>query len=107
MKQVRQVRSYTAEFKSEAIQLAISSGNVAHTAKELGIPSPTLHNWVANVAGNEHNTPLLDKNKPAGPKVKVSDLMSEIKTLKKQLARSEQEKAILKKATAYFAQEQL
>ncbi len=103
---MKKVRSYTSEFKAEATQLAIASGNVDHTAKELGIPAPTLHNWVAKSANNE-NPASIEREKNSTPKAKVADLMAEIKSLKKKLSRVEQEKAILKKAAAYFAQEQL
>lgn len=45
----RKVRSYTKEFKQEAIKLALQSPSVDNTAKELGIPGATLHVWVSKV----------------------------------------------------------
>lgn len=98
---MRSTRTYTEEFRSEAIQLAIQSGNISNTAKQLVIPQGTLHTWVKN-ASKDNITLVTTPSK----KVSVGDLMDEIKQLKKALSRAEQEKAILKKATAYFAREQ-
>jgi transposase-like protein len=36
-------RSYTAEFKNSAVELALRSSNIETVAKELGIPKPTLY----------------------------------------------------------------
>ena len=100
------LRAYTREFKEEAIKLAISSGNVSHTAQEIGVPGPTLHSWVKKEAlSTELPSESFSKNPSHKPSVK--QLISENQSLRKQLARAEQEKAILKKATAYFAQDQL
>lgn len=42
----RKLNKYTAEYKSEAIQLALKSPCITTTAKELGIPAATLHTWI-------------------------------------------------------------
>mgnify|MGYP005998074887 CR=1 FL=1 len=39
-------RKYTAEFKREAVQLALNSPSVVSAAKDLGMPEVTLHTWV-------------------------------------------------------------
>jgi transposase-like protein len=39
-------KSYTTEFKQEAVQLALNSPNVAEVARSLGIPEGTLHTWL-------------------------------------------------------------
>ena len=43
---VRTVRQYSKEFKEESVRLSLSYANVNQAAKELGIPGPTLHEWV-------------------------------------------------------------
>lgn len=43
---VRQLRKYSKEFKEESVKLAISYSNINKAADELGIPRPTLHEWV-------------------------------------------------------------
>ena len=98
-------RNYTPEFREEAIQLALSSGNVNHTAIQLGVPGPTLHSWIKKETEHTQHSLQASSKKPS--KVNVQELISEVRSLKKQLARAEQEKAILKKAAAYFAKEHL
>lgn len=97
------MRSYTEEFKEEAVKLALSSPSVCQAAKDLGIPEPTLHTWVhkAKSSGQQAvTTPEEIVNH-----VNVGEVLEENKQLKKRLARLEQEKAILKKAATYFAKE--
>lgn len=96
----RKTRNYTSEFRQGAIELALNSNSVTDAAKSLGIPEATLHTWV-NKAKQQgaYVTPA------TGELVDVGKLMEENQALKKQLARVEQEKAILKKAATYFAKE--
>lgn len=95
-----QNRNYTQEFKKEAIKLALNSPSVTSAANALGIPEATLHSWVqkARRSGEEADP-------QSGKMVNVAELLSEVQQLKKQLARSELEKEILKKAATYFAKE--
>lgn len=94
----KRVRRYTLEFKQEAVRLALNSVSICAAAKDLGIPEPTLHTWVA-------------KLKHAVPKTKdqssqnIEQLLEENRRLNKENARLKQEKEILKKAAAYFARE--
>jgi transposase len=98
-----QNRSYTPEFKREAVQLALDSSSVSSAAQDLGIPEATLHVWVqkAKKSGNY----LITSSEGVANSINVKDLIEENKQLKKRLARLEQEKAILKKAATYFAKE--
>jgi len=100
----RRTRSYGSEFKQEAVKLALSSSSpVSITANELGIPSATLHSWIysAKLRGDCAVTDA----EGVRNKVNTAELLAENKSLRKRLARLEQEKAILKKAAAYFAKE--
>ena len=45
----RQVRKYTQKFKLEEVNLALKFPCISETAKELGIPSATLHTWINNL----------------------------------------------------------
>jgi len=93
-------RSYTTEFKREAVQLALNSESVVSAARDLGIPEPTLHAWIQKAKRTgDYSDPNTQKS------VNVGELIEEIQSLKKQLLRAEQEKAILKKAATYFAKE--
>ncbi len=93
----KKIRNYSTEFKAEAVKkIADNNGNISATAKQLGIAMQTLSNW--------HNK--ANQGKIAGTAQYDPDLMSaleEVKRLKRQLKIAEEEREILKKATAYFA----
>jgi transposase len=90
----RNRRTYSAEFKRQAVALATSAGaSVTGTARSLGVPQKTLDGWVHGarvVAG-------------AGEEDDAATLRLRVRELERQLARAELEKEILKKATAFFA----
>ena len=88
--------AYTLEFKLEAVRLVQGGQAKAVTAKILGVPVPTLGNWVR----------LATQGKLAGAGAKpVSAEQMELARLRAELARVKMERDILKKATAYFAKE--
>ena len=93
----KKIRTYSAEFKAEAVKkIAGNNGNISATAKQLGIAMQTLSNW--------HNK--ANQGKLIGTEQYDPDLVTahrEIKQLKRQLKVAEEEREILKKATAYFA----
>ena len=96
----KKIRTYSAAFKAEAVKkIADNNGNVSATAKQLGIAMQTLSNW-QNIA---------DKGKLIGTKEYDPELMAileENKRLKRDLKVAQEERDILKKATAYFANEE-
>ncbi len=48
-------KTYTAEFKREAVRLAQSSGKpITHIARELGISDTSIHQWRKELA--EHSS---------------------------------------------------
>ncbi len=100
---VKTVRKYTEEFKNEAIQFALKSENVNQAAISLGIPIGTLYAWVEKAKASGVQV-IADANGVVNH-VNVKSLIDENRELKKRLSRLEEEKAILKKAAAYFAQE--
>lgn len=97
----RKVTRYTVEYKQEAVNLALKSPNIEATAKELGIPSSTLRVWI-NAIKNKVSSANLSKD---GAK-DMATLIEENSRLHKELAIAKEEKEILKKAAAYFAQHQ-
>ena len=99
---VRNVRQYSKEYKEEAVNLALNYGNVNQAAKELGVPGPTLHEWVNKAKFSGKGVIERDSLMKA---TDVGKLLEENKELKKRLLRLEQEKEILKKAATYFARE--
>ncbi len=97
-------KSYTDEFKQEAINLALSSPSVTAVAKSLGIPEGTLHTWVnrAKLVANASGKTNITSGKS---KIELNKVLNENKELRKKVARLEKEKEILKKAATYFAKE--
>jgi transposase len=92
-------RRYTEEFIQEAIALALKSPTIQQTALSLGIPPGTLHTWMKRF--NKLPIKPLSENQPD-----IATLMEENRRLQKELAVIKEEKEILKKAAAYFAQHQ-
>ena len=93
----KKIRTYSTEFKAEAVKkIADNNGNVSATAKQLGIAMQTLSNWQ-----NKANQGKLLATEQYDPELMAA--IQEIKQLKRQLKMAEEEREILKKATAYFA----
>ena len=87
-------RQHTDQFKAEAVALAETVG-VAAAARDLGMQESQLYTWRR-------------KQKDAlTVSQKERDQSSEIARLKKLLARKDEELAIVKKAAAYFARDEL
>lgn len=93
-------RKYTEEFIKDAVNLALKSHSLAATARELGIPVGTLNNWIMKL---KQSSP--SKSKPESTQ-DIATLIEENRRLHKELAVAREEKEILKKAAAYFAQHQ-
>jgi len=97
----KSVRKYTKEFKEEAVKLALKSPSVSATAKELGIPMPTLHTWMEKLKASPTKS---SEAKTVNPEMVA--VLEENRRLHKALLVAQEEKEILKKAAAYFAQHQ-
>lgn len=91
-------KTYTREFKEEAVRLVQSSGkSIAQVARELGISDTSIYQWRKELAehGNEafpgkgHQTALEEENR----------------RLKRELERVQQERDILKKVVGIFSRE--
>jgi transposase len=97
-------KRYTASFKDECCKLVMEQGyEVSKAAKQLGIAEQTLRYWLVKrgwegpkAVGLEH----LESDDPAF-------LKSRIRDLEQRLQRTEMEREILKKATAWFASQSL
>ena len=92
-----QHRPYTRQFKEQAVKLVVDGQEPSRTARELGMPHSTLMIWLKKAGWR--------KPEPQGAIISEDPavLRAQIKELQRQLKRSEMEKDILKKATAYFA----
>ena len=93
----KKLRTYSNEFKAEAVKkITDNNGNISATAKQLGIAMQTLSNW-----NNKANQGKLVGTEQYDPQLIA--VLEENKRLKRQLKVAEEEREILKKATAYFA----
>lgn len=93
----RSRKSYSEEFKRDAVRLVINEGYSFKSACEaVGVCEASLRAWHARLA---------PPPEPCGDDATVEELRDEVARLRKQLKRAELEREILKKATAYFARE--
>ena len=94
----QQKRRYTPEFKVEAVRMVLDQGHsVVEVAKRLGIPSTCLYEWKQKYETKG------DQAFPGEGAAKSEDM--EVRELRRELERVRQERDILKKALAYFANE--
>ncbi len=90
-------RSYSEDFKQDAVRLIVEEGYSFKAASQaVGVCGATLRSWHAKLA---------PKAKPCGDDATIAGLQAEVKQLRKTLKRTEMEREILKKATAYFVKE--
>ncbi len=89
-------KKYSREFKLEAVKQVVEQGrSVASVAEGLGVHPSLLQRW---------KTQLEKEGAFAFPgKGKPSETDEEIRRLRRELAIARQEREILKKAAAYFA----
>jgi transposase len=95
-------RTFTDEFKREAVSLLAGSGRpLTQVATELGIQPSMLRAW------RGHGTPTAGlvsfPARPAGGILVPSAEQAEIRRLQKELDRAQMERDILKKAIAIFS----
>ncbi len=96
-KKRRPRRSFTAEFKAEAVRLVETTGRtVAHVARDLGVQATSLRIWVEQAR--------VDAGK-GSPGALTTDEKLELAALRKENRVLKEEREILKKAAAFFAKE--
>ena len=90
-------RTFSEEFKRDAVNLIVKEGYSFRAAAEaVNVNENSLRNWHRKYA---------PEPEPCGPEATEEELRAELKRLRKKLKRAELEREILKKATAYFAKE--
>jgi transposase len=90
----RKIRSYTVEFKKEAVALVTEQGySVPKAAASLGITDKLIYNWKAKFEAEQTKSGL-----NADEKAELLKLRKEVKELR-------MEKEILKKASALLLKE--
>ena len=93
----RKKRRFNAEFKTEAVKLALESDKTAaEIARDLGVSGKSLREWVRQYE--------VDHGKgPAG--ALTTEERDELRKLRRENRELRMEREILKKATAFFAKE--
>jgi transposase len=95
---VKSRRTYTRDFKEEAVRLAEGSERTAaEIARELGIHPNLIYRWRKELSHDG------DEAFPGHGKLKPSD--EEVIRLRRDVERLRQERDILKKALVFFAEE--
>jgi transposase len=95
MENKKKRRSFSSEFRSEAIRLASESGkSVAQIARDIGVHQSSLHLWVRQAK--------IDRGEgPAG--APTTEELEELRHLRKEVRELRMERDFLKKTAAYFA----
>ena len=92
-------KSYSGEFKLEAVRLIIEKGySIAEASRNLGVEYSVLRRWKQELTGDPANA------FPGKGRLKAPD--EELRRLQRELDRVKEERDILKKALAYFAEDQ-
>jgi len=95
----KQRKSYSREFKKEAVALITEKGySMAEASRNLGIDYSILRRWKNQLADDPKNA------FPGKGQLKTAD--QELRELQRKLERVTEERDILKKALAYFAEDQ-
>lgn len=88
----KQIRTYTEEFKQQALAMVISLGSVPMAAQKLGIPEVTLYAWRHKAAD------LAQTNAPNGQR----DFLEEIRKLRAENKHLQHANEVLKQAAVFF-----
>ena len=87
-------KQYTREFKAEAVKLVTEQGDsVAVAARNLGVSANSLRNWKQKFETVNEDESMTEEEQ------------MELAQLRKEVRRLRMERDILKKATAFFANE--
>ncbi len=89
-------RKYSDELRERAVRLYFESGRpVAHVANDLGIGKEALRQWVRRAEADQG----------LRPEQLTTSEREELRRLRRENRRLEQEREILKKAASFFARE--
>ncbi len=92
-------KTYSREFKKESVALITEKGySIAEASRNLGVEYSILRRWKMQLSDDSQNA------FPGKGRLKPAD--QELRNLRKELERVTEERDILKKALAYFAEDQ-
>jgi transposase len=86
-------RPYPEEFRREAVRLVEELGrSIPEAAADLGVSTESIRNWVKQAKADRGER----------PEQLTSDERAELRQLRRRVRELEQEREILKRATAFF-----
>jgi transposase len=91
-------RTYTKEFKQQAVELAASLGNVSEAGRQLGILSANIQAWKIKMKA---------PSKGESKVIISADESEELNRLRRETAEQKKVIHILKAAAAFFSQDHL
>lgn len=92
----RKRRNFTPEYKAEVVELVRTGGKTAgEVSRELDLTETAVRDWVKKAEAAE----------TAASADKIEDVHAELRAARKRIKELEMERAILKKAAAFFAKE--
>ena len=92
----RKRRIYTPQQRADAVELVRKVGNLSQVARDLDLTTSALRHWVERAE-------IEKQRRPDGPL--TSDERAELRRLQREVAVLRQERDFLKKAAAFFAQD--
>lgn len=95
-------RSYTKEFKRQAVELAESLGSSSKAADQLGIPKQSLFTWQSKLIKSSTKSGT-DANGVSND----SAVHDELRRLRREVSELRQVNLLLKSAAAFFSQDHL
>ena len=101
-KKKRTKRSFTEEFKKEAVELALRVGNTQACA-DLGIGDSVLRSWKKKYGSSDQEAP----GGTQSGKKSYADLEREVRRLSKENGYLKEINKVLKKSTAIFSQDHM
>lgn len=101
-------RRYTREFKESAVALATRGDRTSReVAKDLGIPPRTLYGWLKGQGLKRCRPESAIEGSDDDKDKQIRELRARISQLEREKNSLREEREILKKATAFFAKENL
>lgn len=88
--------AYPEQFRREAVELVCQGRSIADVARSLGVSQQSLRTWAKQDQADRGDSP--------GEALSSAE-REELKDLRRRVRRLEQERDILKRATALFARE--
>jgi transposase len=99
----KRAKQYSREYIAKAVELADQSElSVAQVARDLGVQYATLYAWMTKAGKTKNRVETAPSPTPATPE---SAMQVELERLRRELEEVKKERDFLKKAAAFFAQQ--